>query len=1363
MDFCLLQVKMSKLYDRIVEIFEIGELNIDKANRRTLLKYATRTKFQKRREVFYSVCEDGKKSKVAICKTDERPQWVHNLDTLKTKQLRNQLKGFLKELGAFVNPQKVNLDSYAEKKYWHEVVFMDDDSKSGGSNTTATAPPENTPVRHHVSGAVNPRPRRRRESGAPRDAESREEKTDVQEEKKDEKKADMVAELSNMFAKAIQGHGDQLRNQDRDIGRLFDKMNKHGSRELDKEREREKASDRTHERLREITKLIKDRPVELPRPIELPPGVGGGDQEQLFKDSGVRVIERDGNKCVFLDEEEECVCKPKKWRHSEFNKEIREKLKHLAQHKAISCAKIDLLRCLSVEFRTQVKTWKRFNENCEGDYLSNITANHIRELLCKKQPVFSGMDLHTMKSVANAYDLSQNLCKGHADSMARFNDRKAIGKDYTLGHMDYEQVHSNVRKYNDPWSKAAFRNREPDPRPALTLICEKPDAPPEAVRVEMEPAAAPQLAMAPSGAVGFPSGMGGGGGGMVSGGGGGGVQRIAPPPRQLVTGTGSNFYPVKDDGGGRISGRKSPVKEFPVGSKPPSALCSEIAEWVRGVWEGKFDVSTDYHRMYNAIKEKRELYKDQYDPYLLDWMDKRLRAIVYSAKGGTAPDAGPSMGGSMQLALLKSGGKLEWPFTQKKLQYLYHLVLNVCEGNKIRLQQPPQNNCDRLELYLDKFNDAWMTGREWKDFWYEVNEVSRFSMQRPEYEKTMGGLKESFVDGGFHNQRAFYDLKKRLLDACRNIDKAEPTHDCLKLMYSIWLLRNPKNVPDQGESKIHQRADYAVKKLATYMHPQRSTTVLEIWRRFLNNQTKLSQKQFVWMCWEIYSTCIGYRSTGLQTDDPCKRMDFYLLMDWHTGGLDEDSFRQFTSKLMPHVLARVTEPQEATEMTELELEWRHLRVSGKDDQYPGLPEDKWKRFRALIAKWCDADTLMEESDEDRDFCKRLLDQIHMIYTTGLTDESMADVDGKIKHYINQTPPDSRAGWFAIWDQIKERAHIKQGPYDQFRYLIYDICMRAGGFVQELCLKIDFYLLTTATVGGLSMEGWRFIEAQIPTMIAKMVVSKEQTQAQKLWDGLKKNGKLSDYQLDDLRNFIWAACRMEGGGSGGGRMSVEDGGPGPIGDGPDPIPEKPELAVSPVRVGEDLSWPVKINVPERPAPPAPGFRPIHPVSPIHSGPTGVKPWQIVQPIANRPKQAFKLPGDATVIGPNWRGGGRPDKMISPIRASDSPTAKDILAQKRIKWPLVDRITAETAEQLNDTYAGMQLQHMLTETYSHNTLNSRLNQIQAALEDQFEVVGDAIEIAADVQESQLAVQEQQEAEEEITCDSYRHGTEIILLIC
>ena len=142
-----------ELYQRLVEIFELSTINIDKANRRTLLRYAKRTEFQKRREIFYSICDEGTKSKVAICKTDERPQWVKNLDTLKTKALRTQLKTFLKVLGIMDDPKTSNLKKIAKRKNWEAVVKLQDETKTGGTGALGNV---GTPVRPHAP-AMQPR------------------------------------------------------------------------------------------------------------------------------------------------------------------------------------------------------------------------------------------------------------------------------------------------------------------------------------------------------------------------------------------------------------------------------------------------------------------------------------------------------------------------------------------------------------------------------------------------------------------------------------------------------------------------------------------------------------------------------------------------------------------------------------------------------------------------------------------------------------------------------------------------------------------------------------------------------------------------------------------------------------------------------------------------------------------------------------------------------------------------------------------------------------------------------------------------------------------------------------------------------
>ena len=120
-------------------------------------------------------------------------------------------------------------------------------------------------------------------------------------------------------------------------------------------------------------------------------------------------------------------------------------LKRLAEQRALTCSKISLLRCLTVEFQTQSKMWGKFNANCQGDYLAPFSKEKLQELTCAKKAVFSGGDLHTLKGVAQCFNLSQNLCKGHKDSMARFSSEKAIDDDYTLGQLCYDELLANVR------------------------------------------------------------------------------------------------------------------------------------------------------------------------------------------------------------------------------------------------------------------------------------------------------------------------------------------------------------------------------------------------------------------------------------------------------------------------------------------------------------------------------------------------------------------------------------------------------------------------------------------------------------------------------------------------------------------------------------------------------------------------------------------------------------------------------------------------------------------------------------------------------------------------------------------------------
>ena len=438
------------LYQKLVDIFEVSKLNIDKSNRRTLLRYAKRTKFQKRREAFYSICDEGAKSKVAICKSDERPTWVHNLETLKTKQLRQQLKGFLKELGILGDPKYMNIKKLVKEKNWHHVVYLDDMSKSGAAfpdlppNTPRRTSPW-VPVAAPGSAPRAARPARGAAPAVPQMA------TNVN-----------LGHSLDAFLPADPGQAAHSHNIDQDVResahrRMRDEP--HTSRDY-KSGTRIKDGAEHHEGQTSVdTRLKRLEAVELDKLL----AAGGGGPE-------VKVMEA---KDCFFDEErqEKCVCKPYTMAHDKMTATTKKQLKKLAERRALTCSKIALLRCLTVEFETQSKMWRKFNANCQGDYLAPLTQEKIKELLCAKKAVFDGRELHTLKGVAQMVNLSQNLCKGHKDQLARFSNEKAIDSDFTMGHLCYDELLSNVRKFGDPWSLAAFRQRFPDPVEKRTLIC----------------------------------------------------------------------------------------------------------------------------------------------------------------------------------------------------------------------------------------------------------------------------------------------------------------------------------------------------------------------------------------------------------------------------------------------------------------------------------------------------------------------------------------------------------------------------------------------------------------------------------------------------------------------------------------------------------------------------------------------------------------------------------------------------------------------------------------------------------------------------------------------------------------------------
>ena len=92
---------MSQTLDNLIKVFRLSSLDpikIKKANRKTLLKWFSDTRWQHRIELHSQTCARGKKkSKVVKCMKGSRPMYSLPLNRQSTKKLREILIQFLKD------------------------------------------------------------------------------------------------------------------------------------------------------------------------------------------------------------------------------------------------------------------------------------------------------------------------------------------------------------------------------------------------------------------------------------------------------------------------------------------------------------------------------------------------------------------------------------------------------------------------------------------------------------------------------------------------------------------------------------------------------------------------------------------------------------------------------------------------------------------------------------------------------------------------------------------------------------------------------------------------------------------------------------------------------------------------------------------------------------------------------------------------------------------------------------------------------------------------------------------------------------------------------------------------------------------
>ena len=131
------------LFRKISDIFELKSLNFKKQTKKTLLNWAKRVKFEKRREKYFQNCGEGKiLSKVSICKQKDRPEWTQPLEGQKVKDIRRAIKAFLSELGLLKldEKDKAKIEKLSEEKHWESIIVLSENSledrhKRGGARS----------------------------------------------------------------------------------------------------------------------------------------------------------------------------------------------------------------------------------------------------------------------------------------------------------------------------------------------------------------------------------------------------------------------------------------------------------------------------------------------------------------------------------------------------------------------------------------------------------------------------------------------------------------------------------------------------------------------------------------------------------------------------------------------------------------------------------------------------------------------------------------------------------------------------------------------------------------------------------------------------------------------------------------------------------------------------------------------------------------------------------------------------------------------------------------------------------------------------------------------------------------------------
>ncbi len=490
------------LLNELQDVFKLKKLKIKKQTRKTLLKWAKAVKFEERREKFHEALEPGKVlSKVGIVKQKQRPEWTKSLELLKTKDLRKAIHSFLSELGILEVSPKADLDKFAEKKHWSEVLTLTqdglkdetDETKQGGAGkfnkrlekithlpgqrTLFGAKVANLPqekAKRMLSKLKGRRKKRRRGvdvidiSGMPQlDGDSDEE--------------DVLPEPQDMREDidALANWAEQL---DRDYKKPFEEQ-----QELIKELK--KGQFRSPQKNKGIDRIDLVSP-EKPKSPEPLPSSGSGGFGHKFPPLGLPIqTVPEASKCILYDPDE-VWCKPVDTEKAPLKKKQNAEIQGLTFQRKRLCERLDLMKLKMKELELNERLWKAFENNRNGDFMSNFSKKDLTTFQkCGKNAVWTPEQIYQLRAVTSCLSKSQELCKNYKETKSRFHDSSVLqSRSYTLANFSYEELETMRRNHGDAWVRRALKNREREPPYSRKqLICDKGLEPPVIIRRPEKP------------------------------------------------------------------------------------------------------------------------------------------------------------------------------------------------------------------------------------------------------------------------------------------------------------------------------------------------------------------------------------------------------------------------------------------------------------------------------------------------------------------------------------------------------------------------------------------------------------------------------------------------------------------------------------------------------------------------------------------------------------------------------------------------------------------------------------------------------------------------------------------------------------